>query len=166
MLPIFIMANVSLITLLPPLSVGFSVLRVGIHGLPADAELARAISATPVPSARGVWSDSEFAVAGPDGRLASMVLTSPLRNGYAFPLPLEDHGALETGYGAHNRKHQGCHRGIFPGKSQRLFDEFDFDFPVGKIRDDPEQVSQVAGQAVHGVTDQRIAFARPFKSGL
>ena len=86
--------------------------------------------------------------------------------GDSLALPLQDHGTLKTCYGAHNRKHEGCHRGIFPGKGQRLFDEFNLDFPVGKIRDDPEQVSQVAGQAVHGVTDQRIAFARPFESGL
>ena len=84
----------------------------------------------------------------------------------AFALPFADQGALELSKRTHDREHQIGHRGVLPREGQAFLLKLDPDTSLGEALDQLAQVIQIAGQPIHAVDDDGIAFAGESEQSL
>jgi len=64
------------------------------------------------------------------------------------------------GKGAHHREQETGHRRVLAGESEALLEKLDLRALAGQGVDDPAQVIEVTGEAVHAVDDDGVAPAR------
>src|SRR5664280_365203 len=93
------------------------------------------------------------------GSLAALVDTAVLGQRDALALSLTDQCPFELGERSHDRQQQGGHRGVLAGEDELLFGELPGHAPSGQLPNDPPEVLEVAGQAVHRVHDDGVALA-------
>ena len=88
-----------------------------------------------------------------------------LRQRDSLALALSDQVTLELSHGTDYAQEQMRHRGVFPGEGQVFFHKPDVHSTLYKIEYEPTQIVEIAGQPVHGVTHDRVAFTHEAQHG-
>ncbi len=102
---------------------------------------------------------------GTERSLPSPIYSSLLRQRDPLPLPFPDQRPLELRECSHHTE-QRRHRRVLPCEGQSLLDELDTDFPPGERTHNLAQVVEIAGEAVHGMHDDRIPLACEAEEGV